>query len=731
MTVDRATELWDETKFASIPMTHGSKETYAAPMVTNWWAEVQAAADPIAYRIFSAHPLATAEGLQAEMYMRLPHLDRVLPLHQLGEPITYVWYPDRVVRTMRYEGLKFTSVMTLAAGRNALLIEFNVANVGATSCSGLKLFLKLLSGVQQLESSSSWNTVALPSAATRADTGRNAFVFVGVGPACSVQGTDQPSLSYRSSVAYAEWLGDANLGGIVADRVRTPSVVAGFEYRVDLPPNSTWRLRYVNALANDVEPALALYDDSQAHFEERVAEARAAWESEIVAAFTPGNHRFSGNLPTLAGVDHSVQRVYRTAALTLLFMKRTGPGSRFGTVYKSISPRSGSTFWLWETQQAAGGLARLDPAALQTMAEWWMQTDIHNCWGTDYITGDPLGPWYSVNDYALFSICYDYLRHTGDLDWLRKRVAGATVLQHLQRCAGHWRELSSGDYLADYGEANNLLECVKTYAHKVAALNAANAWMNLTLAKIEERLGDSASARQRCAEARSISEAVIRLYRSGGYFACRQPDGSEVEVQHCYDFGVVMAALFDDLGPKRRSEMISFFKRKLQTPSWMRALAADDPAAAFSRRTDHMATGAYASWPCYALMALCRCGDLESALYWIGAGNESGGIAGVAKQGPFGQGTFHGGEGSLLEGGAARKAPDSPPHYEEWIDVAGGAYINVILEGLFGVRSTLFEDVGASGSLLAHLPDARFYGLRHHDQIYDYSKGKLEKRGDR
>jgi hypothetical protein len=31
-------------------------------------------------------------------------------------------------------------------------------------------------------------------------------------------------------------------------------------------------------------------------------------------------------------------------------------------------------------------------------------------------------------------------------------------------------------FLADYGGADNLLECVPTYIHKVAALNAANAW---------------------------------------------------------------------------------------------------------------------------------------------------------------------------------------------------------------------------------------------------------------
>jgi hypothetical protein len=717
--------MLDESRLASIPMTHRADEVFAAPMVTNWWAEAQACKDPVAYRFFSAPPIATPEGMNAELFLRLPSQDRIVPLRELGAPITYQWFPSRVVRRMSYAGLRFSSVMCLVPNRDVLLLDLTITNTGNTSQSGLKLFLKLLSGVQRLDNFSSWNTVALPHAGTVADLQRNAFIFTGDGPAYSIQGSDQPSLSHRSSIAYAEWLGDANLNGIVSNRVRPTSVFSGFEYELDLAPGGTWRLQFVHALAESLSVALDAYDDARAHFAERMEEAQTTWQAEIEAAFTPANERFSGFLPTLTGVPDSVQRLYLTSALTLLFMKRTGDRNRFGQSYKSLSPRSGATSWLWDTQQAAAGLVHLDPLALRTMVEWWMQTDIHHCWGTNYLNGAPLGPWYSVNDYALFNLAHDYLRYSGDFGWLDQRINGRTVLQHLQSCAEHWRELNSADDLADYGEERNLLECVKTYTHKVASLNAANAWMNRTLAQIEERCGETALAQQHRADAQAIAQATLELYRPGGYFACRQPDGSEVEVQHCYDFGVVMAALFDDLGSERRQQMIRFFQSKLQTPSWMRALAADDPAAAFSLRTDHMATGAYSSWPAYALMALCGTGRHREALEWIGDGNDSGGLAAVALQGPFGQGTFHGGPGSLLEGKAARKAPDDPPHYEEWVNVAGGAYIGAVLEGLFGVQATLYDGVTASAALAGLQPDARFSGLRYQGQEYDYVGGTL------
>ncbi len=594
-----------EDTFSSREMTHLPDETFAPPMVTNWWAEAQACRDPIAYRFFSAPPFATAEGPQAECYLRLPAQDRIVALKDLGAAITYEWFPDRVVRHMTTQGLRFRSTLCLAAGRDVLLLDMTITNTLPTSQTGLKLFLKVLSGVERLAEFSSWNTVALPTANTSVDRDRHCFIFHGRGPAYSMLGTDRPSLSYRASVAFTEWEADANLNGIVSNRVRRVSAHAGLEYEINLRPGEVWRLHYVHALAGTAQDALAAYDDAQQHFETRQEQARTAWQSEIRAAFTAGNDRFSGSLPILEGGHASVRQLYLTGALNLLFMKRSDSRNRFGTSYKTISPRSGATSWLWDTQQAASGLVHLDPIVLKTMVEWWMRTDIHQCWGTNYLNGAPLGPWYSVNDYALFTMAYHYLRYTGDFGWLDQRIEQATVFQHLQRCADHWRDLNSTDYLADYGAERNLLECVPTYTHKVAALNAANAWMNRTLAQIEDQRGETTSASRRRRDAQAIAQAVLELYRPAGTFACRQPDGSEIEVQHCYDFGVVMSTLFDDLGPDRRQQMIRFLQTKLQTPSWMRALADDDPAAAFSLRTDHTATGAYTSWPAYAVMALC------------------------------------------------------------------------------------------------------------------------------
>ncbi len=84
----------------------------------------------------------------------------------------------------------------------------------------------------------------------------------------------------------------------------------------------------------------------------------------------------------------------------------------------------------------------------------------------------------------------------------------------------------------------------------------------------------------------------------------------------------------------------------------------------------------------------------------------------LGKQNPDGSwSTFHGGPGSLLEGGAARRAPDDAPHYEEWIDCAGGAFVWAILEAVFGLQVPVRGPVTISRAAWDLLPSARIENL--------------------
>ncbi len=718
---------YSTASFQSIPMSHTADEVFTPPMVTNRRAEAKVCKDPVAYRFFQSHPIATAEGNHAQLFLRVAATDSIRPLGELGCPVTYVWRPDRVERHMRYEHLDISSVTRIAARTDAVLMDLRLHNSSPRQTIALDLFLRLLSGVEKLEDTSVWNTVASPLAATRYDASRRAFVFSGPGGAIAAQGVDQLPLDPRSSIALAEWVSDCDMRGIVSNKVKSPSVYAGFGFSVRLTPGSFWRLRFVHVIGDDEPRVLGDYDELIRGFDQETAQADCDWSEEIAAAFTPGNDRFSGCLPTLRNVEEPIERAYLAGVSNLLFMKRLPVGGILPRVYKSISPRSGPTCWLWDTEQAAPGLALLDPQFLREISGAWMRSDIHRGWAVNYLTGRMLGTTYSVNDFALFTTAFEYLRFTRNMGWLDERQGTVSVGEHLRRCATSWRERPRDGFLADYGAARHLLECVPTYEHRVASLNAANAWMCRQLVEVLDGRLPPEEREMLGRDAASIASEVLgRLLMEDGTFACLYPDGRQQRVAHCYDFAVVSAALDEYLPSQTRARMIEFFLKRLMTPSWMHALAEDDPASALNFRTDHSATGAYASWPAQCIRALGRAGRHDVILRWLGVGNPSGGIAGVGRQGPYGQGTFHGGPGSLREGGAARKAPDDAPHYEEWIDVAGGAFVWAILEGVFGLRVPLRGPMTVERVAWDLMPSAQIDNVIVGGTTYRIAGGALE-----
>jgi hypothetical protein len=152
-----------------------------------------------------------------------------------------------------------------------------------------------------------------------------------------------------------------------------------------------------------------------------------------------------------------------------------------------------------------------------------------------------------------------------------------------------------------------------------------------------------------------------------------------VPVRHCYDFSTVAATVAQDLPEKQREEMVAFFVRELQTPTWMRALSDRDTDASFSVRPDHQWTGAYPAWPPNAAAALYAFGRADIASEWLH------GLARSANQGPFGQSHFA--DGVLApESGGALKAPAELPWINDWTCSSNGAWVSLILGSVFGVQ---------------------------------------------
>ncbi|MGI0134934.1 MAG: hypothetical protein ACREBW_08270, partial [Candidatus Micrarchaeaceae archaeon] len=327
--------------------------------------------------------------------------------------------------------------------------------------------------------------------------------------------------------------------------------------------------------------------------------------------------------------------------------------------------------------------------------------------------GQGCGVWYSANSVSVFEMIQTYLRVTGDFNFLNERVGDETVFEHMKSLATNWRQLvMDHSSVADYGGAGDLLECVPTYIHGVASLNAANAGMMRALAELAEHRGDGSLAAQLRKEATRLADAVRGLYVPGeGVWKCLQPDGKYFIVRHVYDFAMTARWIPEDLTPSMRREMIRFAGRELITKYWIRALSLMDPAAPESDRPDHGPMGAYDAWPALMLKGMNKLGYRREAFEVLHHFEK------VTHEGPFSQSHELLGRNYDAPVRVARRGGQTTN------EVCGSAFADVIIGSFFGFQPDL---AGRHGLVDPGLPrgfEGRLIGLRWGGKLYNIISG--------
>ncbi len=677
---------------ASPAMPHRFGDLFNPPGLTNFLGCAQAALDMTAVRSVAYPPFAQGE-MSADGSAGRSDLTGVLFIDgeyvaSRKEAIEFVWRPDRIERRTLLNGLRLSSTTIVPTDRMAVAVRLRVENTGGARRDVEVKFL-IQGGVTR--SVKPWGWICPGELDNQVTVRRedSAIVF-------------EARHSTAASVQ-AAW---------PAPSAITPN---SFVFRLSLGAREAKDVVFSVAIGERAEQVLPAALAIARNFE---AEARRATEesnSVLAAAFTPQNRYFSGYLPTLVTSDPGITQLYHSALATLLAHRRTTSSSVYGTTYVTLAPRYwGTSTFLWDISLGSIMLALLDPAVLRRMVETWMTVDIHKHFGTDFLTGEGVGPWYSVNDFAMCRMARDYVRWSGDRGWLDKNVGGMRVIDRLVSYATHWQELDTNHHgLADYGGVANLLEAVSSYVHEVAGLNAANVYCLRFVAELLDMRAEQGRAAALRQQASMLVRSVLDLYVPGaGTWNCRLPDGRRQVVRHCYDFGTVLSTIPGDLSPEQKREMVSFFRRELQTPTWMRALSTHDSDVIFSIRPDHQWTGAYAAWPAISLNALYHAGEDRMAYEWMR------GLARTAMQGPIAQAHFSETAVDPEAGGGARKAPSDVPWINDWACVGGSAFFEPILEGLFGVRATLDGNLSASPRFAGFDPAAELRGLRYQGKDY-------------
>lgn len=671
-------------------LEHRFGDLWNPPGLTNFLGCAQADLDPVAVRSISFPPLATGDLATGVLFLD----DRLFTA--LGVPLSTTWQPDRVERTAWWDGLSVSTTTVVPVGRTAVLVRLSISNWTGEG-RALPVRLALRSAVTK--HLSRWVEPCAPCEPdneVRIDDGRGALVW-------NARSTDAVMVQ----------------GGVPrADTVDQH----GVRWSPVIPAAGTWTADFVIALGEDEASALSCYDALAADGAGEVARCEQLWNDELAAVFTPGNDRYSGSLPMLETSDPALRRLWLTGVIGVVYFKRENPYSVMGRTYDTLMPRYWQSLtFLWDYSLSALVHSLLDPQVMRRYLEKWITTDVHTHMGTEWLTGEPVGMWYAVNDYAMVQTIDAYLRATGDVDWLTRELPGPggeplSVVGHIDRFACSWRRFRSESGLANYGGIGNLLECVSTYVNEIASLNAANVWMLRRAAEVARFLGDELAASWYEAEADVLVVDLQQLYAQGsGHWYARQPDGRKIPVRHCYDFSTVAATVAEDLSTQQREEMVDFFVRELQTPTWMRALSDRDTDASFSVRPDHQWTGAYPAWPPNAAAALYTLGRADLASEWLH------GLAKSANQGPFGQSHFA--DGVLApESGGALKAPAEQPWINDWTCSSNGAWVAMIVGSVFGVRIGLEGSVTASPQLAGLDPDARLVGLQVQGRTWDVDR---------
>ncbi len=441
------------------------------------------------------------------------------------------------------------------------------------------------------------------------------------------------------------------------------------------------------------------------------------WTGLLRSAFTPGNSQFSGHLPQLITSSRELWKFYHTGFTNLLVNRRVSPDSVYGPIYTTIPHFCPTLSFIWDAMLTSLSLSLLDPLALRSLLENWLVQDMHQHLATDYLTGKGVGPWYAVNDMGILRCSHDYLRVTGDMAWLDKRIDGKPAVEHLVDHALYWKTLDKhGHGLADYGELDDLLEVVSTWTHEVAAMNAGNVYGMRFVASLLEHRGDSARAAQLRSEATELAARINRiLYVDGkGWWKAGQPNGTFNEVRHCYDLLTVLDTMSEDLSDAQKREISSFFWSELHTPLWMHALSPGDVDATWNVRTDHSWLGAYTAWPSMTAKGLYKIDDPARVAKWLK------GLAKSANQGPFGQ--AHIVEDIFPpENGGAFKCPEDQPYGNDWCCVSGGSFTDLVIDGIFGANLTLYWGIHFRPHLADFDPAAKLVNVQYQGKKFNIS----------
>jgi hypothetical protein len=683
---------------ASAVMEHNPVSLlFNPPGMGNEWGQAQATRSISGVTSITFPPLLACgqpQDLNAKDYFSTADLmlDGTLVNAMLRpeDTVKFQWFPHMVRRSVAVRGMEITTECFMPYGEQALLQRIVLTNKSEAARDGT-LDVVCRGGVaapgrEEVHNLWHWRPPSEDDNAVELHDGMLLF------------------LSRHTKAVSAQ--GVIPLPEEVRDRCQSM-------HRYQLGPGEALELHYVLTLTAEKERAVADYRRLHGEFDAVFDEHYVEVARRIREAFTPGNTTYTGHLPQLYTINPDLWRLYYTSFATLFVTRANPPNSLLGpTVYRSIGCRILLTrTYFWDVWPFEIAMSLIDPGVMRKLIEAMLKGNVRSA-AMCYFTGAGGDSYYPANHHALVRCAITYLRMTGDRSWLESSLGDTQIIDLLIEQATCWKSRDRhGLGLADYSDSP-LLEVVPSYRGTVAGINIGNCQAMLDAAELAESCDRPHQASELRVQARTLADRIMdELFVPGGWFRCIDAEGNRTEVRHVYDILMALEYLDPFLKPEQRGAMLDFFWRELATPTWLHALSPQDPASTANVRADHQWCGSFPAWPAFMAKALLRHQPDKRTLEWLH------GVAKTAKQGVWGQAHMVDTAFPTSVGGA-RKCPPENPYCNEWYEIAGVAFIDMILETVFGISPRLgsLEIVGSRLSLFD--PNARLTGLQHQGRLY-------------
>ena len=208
--------------------------------------------------------------------------------------------------------------------------------------------------------------------------------------------------------------------------------------------------------------------------EQYVEKATHVYVSKVENIF---NH-----LPRFYSDNKILEQFYNRSLSIFVTNKAEVPENVLNPHYGTGSVKGGCTCnYLWDFGEIREIFHMIDPKAARAHITQFLRTDCIDRFFAFYpMTGEPFGAWYAINHEKITGHVYNYVKLTGDTDFLNEEIKeGKTVLDLMMDCALFGNDVNQPVSLIDYsiyGSVNSHLELRRThlgytYSHVMPDLN--------------------------------------------------------------------------------------------------------------------------------------------------------------------------------------------------------------------------------------------------------------------